>query len=100
MNKLLSDFGKKLIYGFGFGMGMGISFIILKKIDPEEKQFNQKLNLTSKNKLQNKLQKKENIYVNRNKLHNIEDNHNIKDNHNTQNEALFTLEEIDKMYIP
>ena len=48
MNKLLSDFGKKLIYGFGFGMGMGISFIILKKIDPEEKQFNRKLNLTSK----------------------------------------------------
>ena len=47
MNKLLSDFGKKLIYGFGFGMGMGISFIILKKIDPEEKQFNRKLSLST-----------------------------------------------------
>ena len=40
MNKLLGDLGKKLIYGFGFGMGMGISFNILRKIEPEEKQFN------------------------------------------------------------
>ena len=52
MNKLLSDLGKKLIYGFGFGAGMGISFIILKKIDPEEKQFNRKQMLSKEEKRQ------------------------------------------------
>jgi len=59
MNKLLSDFGKKLIYGCGFGMGMGISFIILKKIDPEEKQFNRKLSLSTEDKIQDKKEKLE-----------------------------------------
>ena len=63
MNKLLSDFGKKIIYGFGFGMGMGISFIILKKIDPEEKQFNRKLSLSTEEKIQDKKEKLKNTQI-------------------------------------
>ena len=56
MNKLLSDLGKKLIYGFGFGTGMGISFHILRKIDSEEKQFNRKQMLSKEEKIQEKLE--------------------------------------------
>ena len=48
MNKLLGDLGKKLIYGFGFGTGMGISFYILKKFEPEEKNVHRKIVLLIK----------------------------------------------------
>ena len=77
MNKLLGDLGKKLIYGFGFGTGMGISFHILRKIDPEEKQFNRKQILSKKEKIQDK---EETLEI--------------------QNTQIESLDEINDMYLP
>tara|TARA_B100000315_G_C14409082_1_gene510117 strand:- start:157 stop:390 length:234 start_codon:yes stop_codon:yes gene_type:complete len=77
MNKLLGDLGKKLIYGFGFGTGMGISFHILRKIDPEEKQFNRKQMLSKEEKIQDK---EETLEI--------------------QNTQIESLDEINDMYLP
>ena len=83
MNKLLSDLGKKLIYGFGFGTGMGISFHILRKIDPEEKQFNRKQMLSKKEKIQDKEEKLKILEI-----------------QNTQIKSLDEINEINDMYLP
>ena len=39
MRQLLTEFGKKIIYGFGFGFGMGIPYFLMRGNDNQEVYF-------------------------------------------------------------